>query len=259
MGEHTIREILRRRSPETQRAMKRRRELAGGDGGIGLIPKLVILAVVLAILGYLGYLGWIAREAGQRFAAAKAGTTHELTLSGTTEFLPNTLLADLDPGFYTQSKGLSGAVLTRKLLHLYYPDASGIELRVMSVSVEAQYPKTDIMEAYINEVPMGGGVKGLAAASQYYFGKPFAQLAPQDIALLVALIQDPAGLDPRSEPAKAFDARNAVLQADLQQNVLSEAQVSNLTKMPLDVVPQQAVGPAAAPAPATSASPHSKH
>lgn len=247
MGEHTIREILRRRSPETQRAMKRRRELAGGDNGKGLAPKLIILAVILAILGYVAYLGWAAHRAGQRFAAEKAASKRDLTLSGTTEFLPNTLLAAIDPAFYTQTKGLSGTTLTRRLLHLYYPGASGLELRVMSVSVEAQYPKTDIMEAYINEVPMGGGVKGLAAASQYYFGKPFPQLAPQDIALLVALIQDPAGLDPRSEPAKAYDARNAVLQADLQQNVLSEAQVANLSKMPLDVVPQAGAAPAPAP------------
>src|SRR6201999_3890569 len=103
MGEHTIREILRRRSPETQRAMKRRRELAGNEGGIGLIPKLLILVVVLAILGYAGYLGWLARQAGQRFAAEKASSPHELVLSGTTEFLPNTLLASNDPAFYTQT------------------------------------------------------------------------------------------------------------------------------------------------------------
>ncbi|HEY3644364.1 MAG TPA: transglycosylase domain-containing protein [Gammaproteobacteria bacterium] len=252
MGEHTIREILKRRSPDTQRAMKRRRELAGSDGGVGLIPKLIILVVVLAILGYAGYLGWLARQAGQRFAAEKAGSKHELVLSNTTEFLPNTLLATLDPAFYTQTKGLSGANLTRKLLRLWYPDASGIELRVMSVSVEAQYPKTDILEAYINGVPMGGApvpVKGLAAAAQYYFGKPFAQLAPQDIALLVAMIPDPAGLDPRTEPAKAYDARNAVLEADLQQNVLSQAQVDNLTKMPLGVASPAAAAPAS-PVPA---------
>src|SRR5579871_2643922 len=104
MGEHTIREILRRRSPETQRAMKRRRELAGGDEKVGLLPKLIVLAVVLAILGYAGYLGWMARQASQRFAAAKAAAPHELTLSGTTEFLPNTLLAAFDPAFYTQTK-----------------------------------------------------------------------------------------------------------------------------------------------------------
>jgi hypothetical protein len=256
MGEHTIREILRRRSPETQRAMKRRRELAGGSEGNSIVPKLAILAVILSILGYAGYLGWMAHQADQRFAAARSASPHELTLNGTTEFLPNTLLASLDPAFYTQTKGLSGTTLTRRLLRLYYPDASGLELRVMSVSLEAQYEKTDILEAFINAVPMSGGsnpVTGLAAASQYYFRKPFAQLAPQDIALLVALIQDPAGLDPRAEPAKAYDARNVVLQADLQQNVLSQAQVDSLSKMPLDVAPQGAAAPAAAPAPAAHA------
>ncbi len=199
MGEHTIREILRRRSPDTQRAMKRRRELAGGGGRSSMMPVIVILAVILGILGYVGYLGWVARDGGLRFAAERAAHPHQLLLAGTTEFLPNTLLASLDPKFYDPS-AMSGAGLTRRVIKLYYPDASGIQVRVMAVSVEAQYPKTDIMESFINEVPMSAGahpVLGLAAASDFYFGKPFAQLAPQEIALLVALIKDPVGLDPR--------------------------------------------------------------
>lgn len=244
MGEHTIREILKRRSPETQRAMERRRKLAGG-GSVreSMGPKIVIGLVVLAVLGGIGYLGYMAHDAGQRFAAAKAsrsaGTV--ITVAGTTEFLPNTLLAALDPQFYASS-GLSGTALTHRLLRLYYPQASALEARVMSVALETEYTKTDIMEALINDAPMGGDkthpVKGFAAASQFYFGKPFAQLPPQDIALLVALISDPDGLDPRAHADKALAARNAVLQADLQQNVLAQAQVDGLSKLPLDVVPQ---------------------
>ena len=244
MGEHTIREILKRRSPETQRAMERRRKLAGG-GSVRetMMPKVVIGLVVLAVLAGIGYLGYMAHDAGQRFAAARAGRTgsNVLTVAGSTEFLPNTLLAALDPQFYASS-ALSGAALTHRVLHLYYPSASALEARVMSVALEAQYTKTDIMEALINDAPMGGDrshpVKGLAAASQYYFGKPFAQLPPQDIALLVALISDPDGLDPRQHADKALAARNAVLQYDLQQNVLAQAQVDGLSKLPLDVVPQ---------------------
>ena len=254
MGEHTIREILRRRSPETQRAMQRRRELAGGTGHKSLMPKLVLLVVILALLAYLGHLAWLARTAGQRFAKEKTAQPHALALSGITEFLPNTLLASYDPAFYSPAT-LSGTALTRRLLRIYYPDASDIELRVMTVSVESQYAKTDIMQSYIDQVPMSGGpdpVKGLAAASTYYFGKSFQLLTPQQIALLVAIIRDPAGLDPRTEPAKAFDARNQVLQADLTLNVLSQAQVDNLTKMPLDVVPLEKVAPAAAPVPAVA-------
>lgn len=245
MGEHTIREILKRRSPETQRAMQRRRELAsGGAATKAWMPKAILVLVLLGILAAVGYLGYIAHGAGDRFLADKASQSGPDTLSvtGTTEFLPNTLLAALDPAFYGSS-GLRGAELTHRLLHLYYPQASGVEIQVMAVALEAQYPKTAIMEALINDVPLGGDVahpvKGLGAASVFYFGKPFAQLAPQDIALLVALMKEPT-LDPRAHPDLALSARNDVLQADLQQNVLSQAQVDGLSKLPLDVIPKTA-------------------
>lgn len=246
MGEHTIREILKRRSPETQRAMQRRRDLAaGGSATKALMPKLIVVLVVLGILAGVGYLAYIAHGAGDRFITDKASRNgpNVLSVAGSTEFLPNTLLAALDPAFYGSS-GLHGAELTHRLLQLYYPQASGLEIQVMAVALEAQYPKTAIMEALINDVPMGGDathpVKGLGDASVFYFGKPFAQLAPQDIALLVALMKDPTGLDPRLHPDKALAARNDVLQADLQQNVLAQAQVDGLTKLPLDVIPQTA-------------------
>jgi len=243
MGEHTIREILKRRSPETQRAMERRRKLAGG-GSVreSMMPKLILGLVVLALLAGIGYLGYMAHDAGRRFAADKASRSgaNVLSLADTTEFLPNTLLAATDPGFYGSS-GLNGAGLTHRLLRLYYPQASAIEIRIMAVALEAQYAKTDIMEALINDAPMSGDaahpVKGLAAASQYYFGKPFAQLAPQDMALLVAILNDPR-LDPRQQADRAMGARNAVLQADVQQNVLKQLQVDGLSKLPLDVIPQ---------------------
>lgn len=254
MGEHTIRDILRRRSPETQRAMKRRRELAGVSGGGSPLPKIIILVVILAVLGYAGYLGLQAHNAGQRFAAAKAAESQPLTLAGVTEFLPNTLLASIDPAFYSPST-TNGAALTKRLLRTYFPSASSLELRVMAVSIESQYSKTDIMESFINQVKMGGSThpaKGIAAASAQFFGKPFTQLAPQDIALLVAMMED-SNLDPIATPDQAVAARNVVLQADLQQNVLSQAQVDNLTKMPLDVAGPAVTAPAVAPAAATKA------
>ena len=244
MGEHTIREILRRRSPETQRAMQRRRELAGGFDRKSALPWIVLSLVVLAMVGGAGYLAYQAHLGSQRFAADKAAraTSGGLTLAGTTEFLPNTLLATIDPAFYN-SAGLSGTVLTRRVIRLFYPDAMSFANRAMAVSVETGYSKTDIMEAFINDAPMGGGaahpIRGFAAASVYYFDKPFAQIAPQDIALLVAIANNPK-LDPRNDPARATDARNLVLQADVQQNVLSEAQGAELSKLPLDVTPKPA-------------------
>jgi|SRR5215469_12816853 len=243
MGEHTIREILKRRSPETQRAMKRRRELAGlveGRGGRLWTGFLIVVAVVVLGAGYLVYMG---HEVGARFGDAKAlrsGKPDTLTLSRVTEFLPNTLLATADPAFYS-SGGFSGTELTRRVVHVYYPGAFELTTRAMALALESGYTKSDILEAFINDAPMGGDpahpVKGFAAASKYYFAKPFAQLSPQDIALLVAVAAHP-GLDPRQDPAKALQERNLVLQSDQLQNVLAEAVVTGLTKLPLDVTPQ---------------------
>jgi hypothetical protein len=239
MGEHTIREILKRRSPETQRAMQRRRELAGGTTESSPLPKILALLVVFAVVGGIAYVGYAAHGASVRFGAAKAARSGGLTLAGNTEFLPNTLLAADDPDFY-KAGGLGGTLLTRRLMRLYHPDAPNLVIRAMAFTVEAGYTKSDVVEAFINDVPMGGGahpVKGFAAAATYYFGKPFAQLAPQDIALLVAIADDPEGLDPRQHPDKALAARTVVLQDDAQQNVLGEAQMEALSKLPLDVVP----------------------
>jgi membrane peptidoglycan carboxypeptidase len=80
-------------------------------------------------------------------------------------------------------------------------------------------------------------VRGFASASQEYFKKPFAQLQPQDMALLIALATSRDAIDPRSDPKRALELRNAVLQMDAQQDVLSQGQVDTFKKTPLDVVP----------------------
>lgn len=244
MGEHTIREILKRRSPETQRAMQRRRDLAqGGSRGGSRLTLPLIIMVLLALVAGAGYLVYRANQATQRFAADKlARAPNSLVLANTTEFLPNTLLAVVDPDYYNTG-AMGGALVTRRVARLYFPHASTIVLRAMTMALEIKYSKTDILEALVNDVPLGGTpaheVKGFAAASQYYFGKPFAQLGPQDIAFLVALTAD-SSLDPRQHPDKALAARNTVLQSDLTQNILSQEQVNTLVQTPLGVTPQPA-------------------
>ncbi|MGH8402089.1 MAG: hypothetical protein ACRESO_01605, partial [Gammaproteobacteria bacterium] len=72
---------------------------------------------------------------------------------------------------------------------------------------------------------------------QVYFKKPYAQLQPQDVALLVALAAYPDDFDPRLNASQTLTLRNAVLQEDAQQGVLSQAQVDAFKKSPLDLAP----------------------
>ncbi|HET7921521.1 MAG TPA: transglycosylase domain-containing protein [Gammaproteobacteria bacterium] len=243
MGEHTIREVLKRRSSATQRELQKRRE-QGMRERRSRVPLLVLTAIVLILVAAAVYGGIQVRNVSGRFvqdlAQQSAHPASSINLQSATAFLPNSVLAILDPSFYDASATTLSPV-TQGLVQVYFPEASGIGLRVMITSLQLRFNRSAILEAYINDVPMGSDhgkpVIGLAAASQAYFRKPFAQLQPQEIALLVAMMRAPDTLDPRRFPDKALAARNAVLQADAQQTVLSQDQADLLSKLPLGVVP----------------------
>jgi hypothetical protein len=248
MSEHTIREILKRRSDDTQRIIRQRRERATKSthrSGRPYLGWTIFLLIILALVIAIAYTGWLAREVNARFltdhAANAAGVNGpSLTLQATTQFLPNTLLAATDPNFYNNNN-LTISPLTQQLVRIYFPDDSKFAVTVKVLALQFGYSRTDILEAYINDISFGKNagqlIRGFASASQVYFKKPFAQLQPQDMALLVALASESESIDPRSSPLKALEMRNAVLQMDAQQEVLSQTQVDTFKKTPLDVLP----------------------
>ncbi|MGA9856031.1 MAG: transglycosylase domain-containing protein [Gammaproteobacteria bacterium] len=248
MGEHTIREILKRRSDDTQRVIRQRRERATKSAhrsGRSYWFWSIFLLVILAIISTLAYAGWLAREVNDRFLADRAANAAgingvSLTLQSTTQFLPNTLLAATDPNFYNNSN-LTISPVTGQLIRIYFPDDSSFAVTVMALALQFGYSRTDILETYINDIIFGRNagqpIRGFATASQVYFKKPFALLQPQDMALLVALATDPESIDPRTNPGRALAMRNAVLQMDAQQEVLSQAQVDAFKKTPLGITP----------------------
>lgn len=66
----------------------------------------------------------------------------------------------------------------------------GLEVS-FTVLIEACWPKQRILEMYLNVAEFGPGVFGAEAASQKFFGKPAAQLAPEQAARLAAVLPNP--------------------------------------------------------------------
>lgn len=248
MGEQTIREILKRRSDDTQRVIRRRRDRAVKRSSTqrrSYSVLIVVAIIILVILAAIAYSGWLVSQVNDRFttdrvanAAGRNGLV--LNLQATTQFLPNTLLAATDPNFYNNSN-MTVSPLTSRLVRMYFPDVSAATVSLMVVALQYGYSRTDILETFINDVGMGMDngrpIRGFANASQAYFRKPFVQLQPQDIALLVALANHSANFDPRRDSGQALALRNAVLQMDADQAVLSQAQVDTFKKLPLDLAP----------------------
>lgn len=64
-----------------------------------------------------------------------------------------------------------------------------------AITLESTLTKEQILERYLNITPFGNGAYGIHAASQVYFGKPPAQLALGEAALLAAVPQAPGYYD----------------------------------------------------------------
>jgi penicillin-binding protein 1B len=110
----------------------------------------------------------------------------------------------------------------------------------MAMLLEAHYSKQEILEAYLNEVHLGqdGGrsVHGFGLASQFYFNKPLAELQPQEVALLIAVVKGPSFYNPRRNPERAKERRDLVLGLLAQAGFISDTELAIALKKPLGVV-----------------------
>lgn len=75
---------------------------------------------------------------------------------------------------------------------------------ILSVELEAIYPKDKILELYLNEIPYGSTAYGIDAASRTYFGKPAKDLSLAESATLAALPQAPTYFSPYGENKDAL-------------------------------------------------------
>ncbi len=80
-----------------------------------------------------------------------------------------------------------------------------------ALQLEWHYSKKQILNFYLNYVPFGGPVEGVAAASYMYLDKSPDQLTHAEAALLAVLPQRPSYYRPDRYPLRAQQARDKVL------------------------------------------------
>ena len=113
-----------------------------------------------------------------------------------------------------------GSTLTQQLVKSFFLDnrrTLGRKLKelAMAIILELRFDKTDLMNAYINEIYLGQdgnrAIHGFGLASEFYFNKPLAELGPPGIALLVAIIRGPSYYNPYQHLERAHQRRDLIL------------------------------------------------
>lgn len=143
-----------------------------------------------------------------------------------------------------------GSTLTQQLVkNLYLTHErtwgrKGQEL-VLAVLLELRYGKEEILEAYLNEIYLGGSggvsLMGMGAASRAYFGKDTNQLDLAEAATLAGAIRAPAAYSPLAHPERSKERRDWVLQRMLKLGLAEPERIEHALASPLNVAPEPVV------------------
>ena len=167
------------------------------------------------------------------------------------EHIPNAFIAIEDRRFYQHFGidliGLSramftnvkaggivqgGSTLTQQLAkNLFFtPERTfkrKIQEAMLSLWIESQYSKEEILSAYLNHVYFGSGAYGLDSAADIYFNKEPKDLGLKEAAMMAGLMQAPSRLSPLHNPKGAIDRMKIVLAAMEDEGLTSPEMISD--------------------------------
>ena len=144
-------------------------------------------------------------------------------------------------GNITQNKRLEGAstitqqVAKNFLLTNEVSMKRKIKEAILAFRIERAYTKERILELYLNQIYLGQGTYGIAAASLEYFNKSIKELNYSDTALLAALPKAPSKYNPYKYPKVGKFRRNLVLQNLEENNFISKKELDNLKESKLNL------------------------
>jgi penicillin-binding protein 1A len=110
-----------------------------------------------------------------------------------------------------------------------------IKEALLAMRLERAYSKDKILELYLNEIYLGLGAYGIAAASLVYFDKSVNELTVAEAAYLAALPKAPSSLHPVKNRDRAIERRNYVIDRLLENGWIKQADADKARKDPLAV------------------------
>ncbi|MEG2019146.1 MAG: penicillin-binding protein 1C [Synergistaceae bacterium] len=93
-----------------------------------------------------------------------------------------------------------------------------------AIILEYLLTKHDILETYLNRVPMGGNIRGIEAASLAWFDKSAKDISLAEATLLAGILRGPSYYRPDKHPERALKLRNRLLDTLAERKIITNEQ-----------------------------------
>ena len=97
-----------------------------------------------------------------------------------------------------------------------------VQEAVLSLWLERNYTKEQILELYLNRMFFGHNSYGIEAAAQTYFGVSARNLSLAQAAMLAGVLKAPSTYNPKSNPERAAQRQKLVLQAMAEEGYITQ-------------------------------------
>lgn len=106
---------------------------------------------------------------------------------------------------------------------------------IRAYNVEKKHTKKEIMEVYLNVIPMGNEIYGVGAASEIYFSKSPSELSVAEAATLIGITNATSAYNPYRNPERCIEKRNKILQVMFSQGVINDQELICALGSPLNI------------------------
>src|SRR3982074_2435918 len=140
----------------------------------------------------------------------------------------------------TSDKVEGGSTLTQQLAkNLFLTREQTLKRKMnewlLALQIERYYTKNQIMELYANHIFLGANSYGVEAGAEVYFGKQAKDLTLGEAALLAGVPKAPSEHSPLSNPAKAKERRDLVLEPTAKNGFVSQPEADAAKAKPIQL------------------------
>ncbi len=141
-------------------------------------------------------------------------------------------------------RSVGASTITQQVARYFFLDnersfTRKIKEAILAFRIEQELSKDRIFELYLNQIYLGRGTYGVAAAAMKYFNRPPADLKLSQIAYLASLPKAPNNYHPENNPERAINRRNWVLSRMFEEGFITAENMQSAQSDPLDAMQGQ--------------------